>query len=142
MSQRSRSASTAWKRPIGALTVSFVGPVFPGQMRGAQNIVACVPTVGGKTFSAGGKQFVRSERRAWPSPSDAELTGAELTVAQTARCIVNRYAEKPLIYGLGGVFQVRFFAVNDHRLLQHSHVVSALHTFGLSPGQNQRFDLL
>ena len=77
MSQRSRSASTARKRPIGALTVSFVGLVFFGQMRDAQNIVACVPVVGGKTFSARGKQFARSERRAWPSPSDAELTGAD-----------------------------------------------------------------
>src|SRR5213593_4424786 len=27
-------------------------------------------------------------------------------------------------YGLGGVFQVRFLAVSDHRLLQHPHVVS------------------
>src|SRR5437867_3055755 len=45
-------------------------------------------------------------------------------------------------YGLGGVFPVRFLAVSDHRLLQHPHVVSGRHNFGLSPGQNQRFDLL
>src|SRR6266516_5669162 len=37
-------------------------------------------------------------------------------------------------YGLGGIFQVRFLAVSDHRLLQYPHLVSGRQNFALSPG--------
>ena len=45
-------------------------------------------------------------------------------------------------YGLTGVFQVYFLAVREHRLLQHPQVLSRRQDFGLSQGQNRRFDLL
>ncbi len=44
------------------------------------------------------------------------------------------------IYSLRSVFHARFSAVRNHRLLQHPHVVSRRHHFGLAPEQDQRFN--